>query len=274
MAISAGLGSIIGGLGGAGISSAFGLYAQNQAEKNQGHYLQKQQDFNAQQANIHRGWSADEAHKARQFSKNAYKRQVQWRVADMKKAGINPILAVSPGSIGSMPSSASASGGSPASSSLQSDNSVNSGLTAMQSYSSMFESVTRSIANVLKATKDEQNINIKTPIEDVAGDLTGSLKGMMDRGGKIADKLGIPKKVQNAVARVVSPNSAKSYEASYSRLNTVYKSMQRLKGLPKSSYTNSNYQKIANTILRDRTLKDGQKGILLHRLRNIWRSGK
>lgn len=258
-------------LGAAGISSAFGLYAQNQAEKNQGHYLQKQQDFNAAQAAINRSWSASEASKARSYARENYQNSVLWRVADMKRAGINPILAVGGGYGGSVGTAAQASS-TPASSSLQSDNSVNSGLTAMQSYSSMFESMTRSIANVLKASKDKQSINIKTPISDIAESFTGGVEGIWDKWNKKGSQLG--EKVSKTVSDVFTSASAKSYAGTNERLQTVYKQMQKLKGLPKSSYSPANYKKIANTILRDRKLRDGQKGILIKRLRTIWRTGK
>jgi len=246
---------------GAGVSSAFGLYSQSQAEKNQGHYLAKQQAFNAEQAQIGRDWA--------QHMDNT---KVRRRVRDMRKAGINPILAVGSGYSSAAPSSPTAT------SSLQNENSVNSGLTAMQSYSTMFKSITSSIADIIKASKDKQTINIKQPASDVAEDFKGGLEAIAERffnkGGKIADKAGIPKAVQNIVAAPFSNNSAKTYEASYNRLNTVYKSMQKLRGLPKSSYSKSNFQKVANTIIRDRSLKLGQKGILLKRLRTIWSTGQ
>lgn len=69
-------GSVIEGVGVA--TSAIGQYLTNKAQ-------------------------SKEAKKARAFQQTVGQNSVQWRVADMKAAGINPILAVNPGGGSSMP---------------------------------------------------------------------------------------------------------------------------------------------------------------------------
>lgn len=265
MALSAGMGSLLGGLGGAGISSAFGLYAQNQAEKNQGHYLQKQQDFNAEQASINRSWSASEADKARQFSKNAYKRQVQWRVADMRKAGINPILAVGGGLTGAMGNANQASGGSPATSSLQSDNSINSGLSAMQNYTN-WKTALAEIGyknEVVKRTKAETKSAEAKSLTDMVDAAERWLQHDMlyrdSKSAKISSEMkdypniikGPARSLAKIISRDIVPNSAKgaSWIQNWLKKNLQYKN-------PKAREA---YNKALNLINSSKTLSTKQK---------------
>lgn len=51
---------------------------------------------------INYGWGALSASKAFKKQKKILKNQIQWRVADMRAAGLNPILAVNPGGGGNV----------------------------------------------------------------------------------------------------------------------------------------------------------------------------
>lgn len=60
-------------------------------------------NFNAGQAEISREWSADQAHDSRMFQKRMSSTSYQRAMADMQRAGLNPMMAYSQGGAGGAP---------------------------------------------------------------------------------------------------------------------------------------------------------------------------
>lgn len=92
---------------GGGIINALGQSSTNNTNLE---IMRETNAFNAEQAEVARRWNGDQAEINRQFQLNASNSQWQRGVADMEKAGINPMLAVSQGGASS-PSGSQASGG-------------------------------------------------------------------------------------------------------------------------------------------------------------------
>lgn len=117
--------------------------------------VDKNNAFNAEQANIARDWSltlnakqnafnASEAAKAREWSERMANTAHQREVQDLIKAGLNPILAANNGAV--TPSAVSASGSTPSSSMASADPS------SPQALASMTSSLTSKLASIASAT--------------------------------------------------------------------------------------------------------------------------
>jgi len=93
------------------IGGAFNLFGGERRNQQAAAQADATSIFNAEQAEIQRTWSAEQAAKAMEFSRDMSGTSYQRGVADMKAAGLNPMLAYSQGGA-STPSGAMASGSS------------------------------------------------------------------------------------------------------------------------------------------------------------------
>lgn len=117
-AIGGGLGSAIAGVPGSAVSAAVsgGLAMAGGDARNQAQIAsaREQMQFNANQAEIHRDWSAKQAHINRQFQESQ-SNTAHWREArDLRRAGLNRILSISKGGPGASTPSGAMPSGSPA----------------------------------------------------------------------------------------------------------------------------------------------------------------
>lgn len=91
-------------------AQAHQIFSQNMAQEFSGTEAEKARAFNAEQAAIGRTWSEAQADKMMQFQERMASTAYQRAMADMKKAGLNPILAYQQGGASS-PSGGMASSG-------------------------------------------------------------------------------------------------------------------------------------------------------------------
>jgi len=78
----------------------------------QGQQARDQRQFSHEEAGTQRNWASEEAAKARGFTEEMSSTAYQRQVADMTKAGINPMLAIMKGGGASTPSASAPSGAS------------------------------------------------------------------------------------------------------------------------------------------------------------------
>lgn len=97
-------------------SSAYGQERQNQFNKEMAYRnradMKWQANWDSQQAQMQRDWASQEATTARDFTAKMSNTAVRRRMEDMRKAGLNPILAVAGAGGGSTPSASAPSGSS------------------------------------------------------------------------------------------------------------------------------------------------------------------
>lgn len=145
-----GLGSLVGGV--------LGYFGQEETNDTNLEIMHANNAFNAQQAQVNREWSAEQAAKANEFTKGMASSQWRRAVTDMKRAGLNPMLAYSQGGNASGSGAMGQSSAASAAHAPQMVNSIGAGV------SSALEGA-RTISDVM--TQDQQR-KIKSPFEKLA----------------------------------------------------------------------------------------------------------
>lgn len=166
---------LLGGIIGGGLNF-LGGERRNDAQEamfNQGN------QFNAQQAQLSREWSAEQAAKQMDFQERMSGSAYQRAIADMKASGLNPMLAYSQGGAstpgGAMGSSSAASSVSPP----NFENSLGQGVhSAFEGARVVSENLSR-----------EQERNIKRPLESVATSADSTLKDIRGMVGPVSEAI-------------------------------------------------------------------------------------
>lgn len=210
------LSSIVGGLGGTSGSSAADYGYSNSSSNNSGlratefnrEMMQQQMAYNAAEAEKARQFSAEQAAIARNWQHQETSTAYQRAVEDMKKAGINPILAASRGGAesgaGAMAGGFSASASQAQGATDYSSSSENWGNSSAYSYSNLAEAL-KSAFEGLSGLATNFSINVgdvsKTIKEAGQKTLDAASKVVATSGSKVNTVHRIEKRGATAAAK-------------------------------------------------------------------------
>lgn len=161
-----------------------------------------QNQFNAEQAAAQRLWGSTEAVKAREFSERMSSTAYQRSVADMKAAGINPMLAVMQGGA-STPSASMAGGGAAAS-----GGNVSGSQARVEPKMELARAVAGSISSALDVEKMTREVKEKDTQIDINKEIEKTQKTVQDMNLESAKKIAEERKkveLENIKAKLQMP---------------------------------------------------------------------
>lgn len=165
-----------------GLGSFFGVHSANNANRN---IARETNVANAAIADRSNAFSAQQAQNQMDFQERMANTSWQRGTADMKAAGINPMLAFSQGGASSPSGSAASASQIAAQTGATQQDSIGAGISSAMEALTTRAAIANTNANTKNTEANTKKLNSLQPVNDLEGDLAGLVKHGIQKAGSL-----------------------------------------------------------------------------------------